>query len=918
MDYKETLHLPKTTFPMRGNLPKNEPLRFKKWQENKVYERMKKNREKRELFTLHDGPPYANGRIHIGHALNKILKDVVVKYHYFQGKAVRFTPGWDCHGLPIEQKVEEEIGKAKKEELSITQFRELCRKHAAKFVKLQKEDFINLGVVADWEHPYLTMDFKFEANIYRALCDIAKEGLLIERSKPIYWSWAAESALAEAEVEYEEKEDYSLYVAFELSKEAKEELNIENGAIVIWTTTPWTLPANVAIAIHPDETYVLTQDGKIVAKSRVKALLEEEVIKSNEVVKEFNAKELEKLKAINPLNGRDSLIIFGDFVELDGGSGAVHIAPGHGEQDYFAALEYDLPVLMPVDDKGKYDESIKALKLLPNPKDFIGVHVFDANEKIIELLGKNALKVGRFSHSYPHCWRTKKPVIFRATKQFFIAVDKKLPQVNKTLREIAKEELKNVKFYPEWGQNRIGSMIENRPDWCISRQRSWGVPIAFFRRKDTKELILDEKVLNFVAMIFEQFGCDAWYDFPIEKLLYPGSGLDPNNLEKVTDVLDVWFDSGSTWMAVLKSRNYDAGEFPANLYLEGSDQHRGWFQSSLLVSSAIEKKAPYKAILTHGFTVDEKGEKMSKSKGNVVSPQEITSKMGSEILRLWVALSDYQSDLKISQNILKQTAEQYRKIRNSFRFLLANLDGLEELVKIEEFGELDRWILAKAKAVFEEVNNEFARYEFARAFNLLNNFLTNELSGIYMDLCKDRLYCDAKEDLTRRSAQSAMFLIAKTMLSLVAPVLTYTADEVLEHAPAIFKGEAKDIFDIEYEPLIEVKSSINEALLLEAREKFFEEVDKLRKEKVIKTTLELALVGDFSDFNIQDEKNLQDWFGVSQTLNTSVNEVLATFEAGGKTFAIIKATKYKCPRCWRYVSENENELCNRCKKVLEA
>ncbi len=918
MDYKETLHLPKTTFPMRGNLPKNEPLRFKKWQENKVYERMKKNREKRELFTLHDGPPYANGRIHIGHALNKILKDVVVKYHYFQGKAVRFTPGWDCHGLPIEQKVEEEIGKEKKEELSITQFRELCRKHAAKFVKLQKEDFINLGVVADWEHPYLTMDFKFEANIYRALCDIAKEGLLIERSKPIYWSWAAESALAEAEVEYEEKEDYSLYVAFELSKEAKEELNIENGAIVIWTTTPWTLPANVAIAIHPDETYVLTQDGKIVAKSRVKALLEEEVIKSNEVVKEFNAKELEKLKAINPLNGRDSLIIFGDFVELDGGSGAVHIAPGHGEQDYFAALEYDLPVLMPVDDKGKYDESIKALKLLPNPKDFIGVHVFDANEKIIELLGKNALKVGRFSHSYPHCWRTKKPVIFRATKQFFIAVDKKLPQVNKTLREIAKEELKNVKFYPEWGQNRIGSMIGNRPDWCISRQRSWGVPIAFFRRKDTKELILDEKVLNFVAMIFEQFGCDAWYDFPIEKLLYPGSGLDPNNLEKVTDVLDVWFDSGSTWMAVLKSRNYDAGEFPANLYLEGSDQHRGWFQSSLLVSSAIEKKAPYKAILTHGFTVDEKGEKMSKSKGNVVSPQEITSKMGSEILRLWVALSDYQSDLKISQNILKQTAEQYRKIRNSFRFLLANLDGLEELVKIEEFGELDRWILAKAKAVFEEVNNEFARYEFARAFNLLNNFLTNELSGIYMDLCKDRLYCDAKEDLTRRSAQSAMFLIAKTMLSLVAPVLTYTADEVLEHAPAIFKGEAKDIFDIEYEPLIEVKSSINEALLLEAREKFFEEVDKLRKEKVIKTTLELALVGDFSDFNIQDEKNLQDWFGVSQTLNTSVNEVLATFEAGGKTFAIIKATKYKCPRCWRYVSENENELCNRCKKVLEA
>ncbi len=916
MDYKETLHLPKTTFPMRGNLPKNEPIRYKKWQENKVYERMKKNREGRELFTLHDGPPYANGRIHIGHALNKILKDIVIKYNYFQGKAIRFTPGWDCHGLPIEQKVEESIGKEKKEQMSVSQFRGLCRQHAAKFVELQKEDFIKLGIIADWEHPYLTMDFKFEANIYRALCEIAKEGLLIERSKPIYWSWAAESALAEAEVEYEEKEDYSLYVAFELSKEAKETLGIDNGAIVIWTTTPWTLPANVAIAIHPDETYVLTKDGKVIAKSRVEALLKEEVIQSGEIIKEFSAKELEKLKAINPLNGRGSLIIFGDFVELDGGTGAVHIAPGHGEVDYFAALKYDLPVIMPVDDKGKYDESIKALKLLPNPEDFIGVHVFDANEKIIELLGQSTLKVGRFSHSYPHCWRTKKPVIFRATKQFFIAIDKKLPGINKTLRQIAKEELKNVKFYPDWGRNRIGSMIENRPDWCISRQRSWGVPIAFFRKKDTKELVLDEKVLNFVAMIFEQYGCDAWYDFPIEKLLYPGSGLDPNNLEKITDVLDVWFDSGSTWMAVLKSRNYDAGEFPANLYLEGSDQHRGWFQSSLLVSGAIEKKAPYKAILTHGFTVDEKGEKMSKSKGNVVSPQEITSKMGSEILRLWVALSDYQSDLKISQNILKQTAEQYRKIRNSFRFLLANLDGLEKIVEKEEFGELDRWILSKAKKVFDEVNEEFAKYEFARAFSLLNNFLTNELSGIYMDLCKDRLYCDAKEDLTRRSAQSAMYLIAKSMLALVAPVLTYTADEILEHAPAIFKGEAKDIFDIEYEPLIEVENTINEKALIESREKFFEEIDKLRKEKIIKTTLELALVGDFSNFNVQDEKNLQDWFGVSQTLNKSNNEVLATFEVDGKTFTIVKAQNYKCPRCWRYVSESEDELCNRCKKVL--
>lgn len=916
MDYKETILLPKTSFPMRGNLPNNEPKRYTKWFKSGVYEKMKQNRQDKPMFTLHDGPPYANGDIHIGHALNKTLKDIITKYHYFQGRAVRFTPGWDCHGLPIEQKVEEKLGKAKKDRLSVTKFRELCRAHAAKFVEHQKEGFKALGVVADWEHPYLTMDYKFEANIYRALCDVASKGLLVERSKPIYWSWAAQTALADAEIEYHDKEDYSLYVAFELSDEAKSKLDITgNAALVIWTTTPWTLPANVGIALHPDEDYVLTDDGFIVAKSRLKSLIEEGVLKSTAIVKEFHSKQLEHLQAINPLNNRSSYIILGDFVELDGGTGAVHSAPGHGEVDYFASLKYNLDVIMPVDENGLYDESVVGLGLLPNAQEFVGMHVFKANEKIVELLGESVLSASRFTHSYPYCWRTKKPVIYRATKQLFIDVDGKLPS-GQTLRQSSLESLKDVVFYPQWGRNRLTPMVQGRPDWCISRQRSWGVPIAFFRNKATKELILDEKVLNFTAMIFEHKGCDAWYNLPIEQLLYPGSGYKAEELEKITDVLDVWFDSGSTWYATLQSRNYDAGQYPASLYCEGTDQHRGWFQSSLLVSNAINEKAPYKALLTHGFTVDEKGEKMSKSKGNVIAPQQITKEFGSEILRLWVALSDYQSDLKISKNILKQTAEQYRKIRNSFRFLLANLNDLEEVLPVEEFGELDRWIVVKAKRVFDEVNSEFAKYEFARAFSLLNSFLTNELSGIYMDLCKDRLYCDAKESATRRGAQSAMYLIAKSMLALIAPVLTYTADEAMEHAPAIFKGEMKDIFDLEYQPLPQVESSLNDELLTSARESFFEAIDQLKKDKTIRTTLELSIVGDGSEFGIKEAKNLEDWFGVSGFSSSSSQEILGEFALGEKRFAIVKADKYKCPRCWRYASKSEECLCPRCSEVL--
>ena len=894
---------------MRGNLPQNEPKRFMRWFKEDVYARMKKNRQDAPLFTLHDGPPYANGHIHIGHALNKILKDIITKFNYFKGNAFRFTPGWDCHGLPIEQQVEKSLGK-KKEEVGTLKIRELCREHAAKFVAIQKEEFKSLGIIADWENPYLTMDFSFEADIYRALCAIAKEGLLVERSKPVYWSWAAKTALAEAEVEYEERCSPSIYVAFKLDKDAMQQLGQE-ASIVIWTTTPWTLPANTGIALNPDIDYLLTSDGYIVAADLFETLKEKGVVKGEEV-KRFKAKELENLYAINPLNGRRSHIVLGSHVSTESGTGAVHTAPGHGEEDYLVGLEYGLEVLMPVDESGRYDETIVTKGLLP--KNFVGMNIFEANDKILELLGDALLLKEDITHSYPHCWRTKKPLIFRATKQWFIAVDKAPKELQESLRELALKEVAKTKFYPEWGRNRLKSMIENRPDWCISRQRDWGVPIAFFRHKKTKEVIFDEKVLNYIAMIFERFGTDAWYSMQIKELLYPGSGYDPDELEKVTDILDVWFDSGSTWYAVLKSKRYDAGNYPAELYLEGSDQHRGWFQSSLLVSCAIEKRAPFKAILTHGFTVDEKGEKMSKSKGNVVAPQDVAKKYGVEILRLWVAMSDYQSDLKISQNILKQIAEQYRKLRNTFRFMLANINDLEAITK--EFGPIDSWILAKARAVFSEVEKSFENYEFAKGFSALNHFIVNEFSGIYLDVCKARLYCDAKEDIHRRASQSAMALIAKALLGLIAPVLTYTADEIVEHAPKVLKGDAKDIFDFMIEHLPNIKSDFNEEFLLEARSKFNELVARLKKEKIIKSSLELVIQTDAKEVLSLPATEREDWFIVSGVDETLEGENLGSFEVEGKTFKVKRGLLYKCPRCWKYKAKCEECLCKRCQKVI--
>ena len=918
MDYKDTLFLPTTDFAMRGALPQNEPARFKAWYEQrKIYEKMKAKRKGASVsFNIHDGPPYANGHLHIGHALNKILKDIITKTHYFFGEDIRYVPGWDCHGLPIEQQVEIKLGERKKS-LSKVQIRELCRQHAKEFIDVQRNEFKDMGILGDWDDPYLTLKFEFEAEIYKALCQIAKKGILIERSKPVFWSWAAKSALAEAEVEYKDKEDYSIFVAFDLSGEANAKIGAKGAKAVIWTTTPWTLPANGAISLNPNEIYALTSENLILAKPLVESLVSLGITKG-EIVKEFKAAELEGLNAINPLNDRASKFILGEHVLMDGGTGLVHTAPGHGEDDYFVGLKYGIEVLMPVDEGGCFDQTLKTKKLFRADvvDELVGMHIFKANEKILELLGPALIKSGKFVHSYPHCWRTHKPVIYRATKQWFIAMDEPMPS-GKTLRQVALEQIGKVKFYPQSGINRLTSMIENRPDWCISRQRDWGVPIAFFRDKSTKEPIFDEKILNNIYEIFKAKGADAWWQMEISELLPQDSGYKSENLEKVMDILDVWFDSGSTWKAVLQSGAYDAGKFPADMYLEGSDQHRGWFQSSLLLSCAINECAPYKSILTHGFTVDEKGQKMSKSVGNVVYPQEVAKSHGVEILRLWVAMSDYSTDLKISDNILKQVSEQYRKIRNTIRFLLASTSDLNE-IETSNFTRLDRWILTRAANAFSSAEAAFRNYDFSKGFNALLNFLSADLSGIYLDICKDRLYCDAPDEPRRRSAQSAIALITRALLPLIAPTLTYTIDEVMQFAPNIIKEGKEDVFDLIYKP-IEFDDFIEfDEILIKSREKFFELIDALKKDKIIKSTLELVLQTSSNEILSNDILGVADWFMVSDVDTLQSEEALAEFKINDEIFRLVKSSKHKCPRCWKFNAKEPDELCPRCAKVMHA
>lgn len=934
-DYKDTLILPKTDFPMKGNLPQKEPERYKQWQQYAYHTMSKKRKQTNakdlgaadsDAFNIHDGPPYANGHLHVGHALNKILKDFIVKYHYFKGRQVFYTPGWDCHGLPIEQQVSSAFD-AEKKTPNTLEIRAACREHAEKFVAIQKDEFLSFGIVGDFDNPYKTMQYHFEADIYRALVNVAKAGLLTQRSKPIFWSWAAKSALAEAEVEYKDKKSDSIFVAFKLQESAISSLGLESYStkttpfMLIWTTTPWTLPSNVAIALNPNETYSLTSDGAIIATKLYEKLKQKGVI-SGEILTTLESKSFEKQCAYNPLNARTSLLILAQYVSMEDGSGAVHNAPGHGEDDYFACLQYGLPIIMPVDDSGCFDDSVVKLELFEKDiaREFVGLHIFKAQKKILEILkNKNALLYHEeIVHSYPHCWRTNKPIIFRATKQWFILMDK--PYYNgKTLREVALQEIEKTRFYPKNGINRIRSMIENRPDWCISRQRDWGVPIAFFIDKESEEPVFDEVLTNHIESLFKQHGCDIWWEKDIIDLLPDGYKENAAKYTKNLHILDVWFDSGSTWFAVLNNEFYQSGHAPADIYLEGSDQHRGWFQSSLLLSCAINHKAPFKAIITHGFTIDDKSEKMSKSKGNVLAPSKIINENGSEILRLWVALSDYQNDVKISQNILKQVSENYLKIRNTIRFLLANTQGLDKLC-FSNLSIIDEWVLHEAQNVFNEVDTLFSEYDFSKGFQVLNGFITATLSGIYLDICKDSLYCDSIKSTKRIAIQSVFGILANHILHLLAPFLTYTIDEALSYSSPVIKGSANNVFELEkfVMPKIDFckQKQENVALCLQIRSLFNEQVDVLKKEKLIKSSLELALTLPQKYANSADL--LTDFLMISEcSCGIKDIEPLFSFDIDGDKFNAYFASKEKCPRCWQFKADSSGCVCSRCAAVLQ-
>ena len=786
-DYKKTLNLPDTPFPMRGDLAKREPLMLKNWQERGFYQRIRKASQGRPKFILHDGPPYANGDIHIGHAVNKILKDMIVKSKALSGFDTPYVPGWDCHGLPIEHQIEKLHGK----NIPADKVRELCRAFAAEQVERQKQDFIRLGVFGDWEHPYLTMDFRTEADIIRALGKIYEQGYLYQGSKPVHWCVDCGSALAEAEVEYEDRNSPAIDVAFavedtaQLAKTAGIKPFDGPAYAVIWTTTPWTLPANEAVSVHPDLDYVLVRSARgllILAQELAETCLARYALEPQDIVARFKGAALEHLKLRHPFYDKQVPIILGDHVTLDAGTGLVHTAPAHGLDDYVVGARYKLPVENPVDDDGRFYAKTPL---------FGGLTVWKANDAVIEILTANdrLLHHEKIKHSYPHCWRHKTPIIFRATSQWFIGMESKAQRAGQTLREIAMKAVEATAFFPAWGRARLESMIKNRPDWCVSRQRNWGVPMALFAHRETGALHPRTlELIEAVAQRVERGGIEAWFSLAESELL----GDDARHYRKVPDTLDVWFDSGTTHASVLRRRE-DLG-YPADLYLEGSDQHRGWFQSSLLTACAIDGRAPYEGLLTHGFVVDGQGHKMSKSKGNVIAPQKVMDELGADILRLWVAATDYSGELSISKEILKRVVESYRRIRNTLRFLLANLadyDHARDALPVDEWLEIDRyaWVMmvdlqaALAPAAVDtqrQPAGHYGNYEFHLVAQKLQSFCSEDLGGFYLDILKDRLYTAPAASSARRSAQNALYHITHSLVRLMAPILSFTAQEAWE------------------------------------------------------------------------------------------------------------------------------------------
>ncbi|HAU15384.1 MAG: isoleucine--tRNA ligase [Pseudomonadales bacterium] len=920
-DYKATLNLPDTAFPMRGNLAQREPELLKRWQQMDLYHQVQAITAGRPQFILHDGPPYANGDIHIGHAVNKILKDTIMRAKRLSGFDVPYVPGWDCHGLPIEHNVEKKIGKAGVK-VPYSEFRKKCRDYAMKQVNGQREDFIRLGVLGDWDNPYLTMDFKTEADIIRALGRIAENGHLVKGFKPVYWSVVGGSALAEAEVEYQDKTSTQVDVRFApLDGDALVgKFGIGSASlpvsVVIWTTTPWTLPANQAVALARDLEYSLVKlnagsgDELIVlASDLVDAVCKRYGVDTFEVMGTAHGAELENLQLKHPFIQREVPIVMGDHVTTDAGTGAVHIAPDHGLDDFNVGLKYGINTLNYVGADGTYGDATPLVA---------GEHVYKVEPRILQLLESNhaLLQQAKMTHSYPHCWRTKTPLIYRATPQWFISMNQN------GLLDACRKAANKVEWLPEWGKARIEGMLEQSPDWCISRQRTWGVPIALFVHKDTSELHPNTaQLIEAVAKKVEAQGMDAWFDLDTTELL----GDDAASYDKVTDTLDVWFDSGVTHYSVLEQRHNL--RVPADLYLEGSDQHRGWFQSSLKTSLAIRGDAPYKTVLTHGFTVDAQGKKMSKSLGNVVSPQKVMKSLGADIIRLWVAATDYRGEMTVSDEILKRTADSYRRIRNTARFLLSNLNGFDPKahgVAAQDMLALDRWAVHRAARLQQEIIDNYNEYSFHSIYQKLHNYCVVDLGGFYLDVIKDRQYTCQKDSVARRSAQTALYHIAEALVRWIAPILSFTADELWQFMP----GERSESVHLEtwYEGLFElpagepmnadfwqtiqgVKTAVNKQL------------EDARKQGVVGGSLEAEVDIHCSEDLKQDLDRLGDELRFAMITSAvrvhQWNQGGDITEVDGLRVEVKKSEHQKCVRCWHLredvgANSDHPELCLRC------
>ncbi|AHI29318.1 isoleucine--tRNA ligase [Marinobacter similis] len=928
-DYKHTLNLPETAFPMRGNLAKREPEMLKRWQDLDVYGNLRKQREGREKFVLHDGPPYANGSIHIGHAVNKILKDMIVKSQGFMGYDAPYVPGWDCHGLPIEHKVEQEIGKAGVK-VDYKTFRQACRDYAAKQIEGQKADFIRLGVMGEWDKPYLTMDPKVEAGIVRALGKIVAKGHLVRGFKPVYWSVVGQSALAEAEVEYQDKTSTQIDVRFTAVDQGKAlaPFGTDSGegdvSVVIWTTTPWTIPANQAVSLNAELQYALVQadlgqgqERLIMSADMVEGVMSRWEVGQYEVLGTCTGSELEHLALQHPFYDKQVPVILGDHVSTEAGTGAVHTAPDHGMEDFEVGKAYNIGTINLVQADGTYTSAAGELA---------GVHVYKADEPVCAALTREGklVRSEKFRHSYPHCWRTKTPLIYRATPQWFISMDKQ------NLRADALEAIKGVRWVPSWGQNRIEAMFQQSPDWCISRQRTWGVPITLFIHKETQELHPDTQALiEKVAKHIEVDGIDAWYDIETKSLL----GGDADQYDKVTDTLDVWFDSGVTHESVLRVRD-ELGQFPADIYLEGSDQHRGWFQSSLKTSIAMNGEAPYRQVLTHGFTVDGKGHKMSKSLGNVIAPQEVMNELGADILRLWVAATDYSGEMTVSKDILRQTADGYRRIRNTSRFLLSNLSGFDpeqHTVAPEDMIALDRWMVDRALRLQEELQEDYQNYAFLRIYQKVYNFCESTLGGFYLDIIKDRQYTTPADSLARRSCQTALYHVAEALVRWIAPILSFTADEIWQHLP----GKRGDtvFYETWYDGLTELPETAE--LGRDYWREIFsvkEAVNKCLEDARARGEIKGSLSAEVTLFCEGDLAANLKHLGeeLRFVLITSEATVKPASEAGeaeltayeGLRVAVTPAAHAKCERCWHHredVGSNTQytDLCGRCVTNLE-